>query len=465
MDVAAILLAAGEGKRMKSTSPKVLHPLCGKPMISYISDAVKKVKPRRFIVVVSKPAAKDVQTALGKDVEYVIQEQPLGTGHAVQSSQAVLKDFDGIILIVCGDTPLIAPETLKELVSYHEDKKAVATLLTAKVSKPYGYGRIIRGDGGIKKIVEDEDATLGELYIREVNTGTYCFSARKLFGALGKVRPTNVQKEYYLTDVIAVFNEEGEKVVGKQAEDEAEVLGVNSRIELADAEMILRARINEGFMAQGVTLIHPPLTYIDADVKIGKDTVIYPLTFLKGKTSVGKNCQIGPSCQIMDSEIGDGVEVSFAVLNEVRVESGARIGPFTNLRPGTEVGQDAKVGSFVEVKKSSIGKGSKVPHLSYIGDATIGKGVNIGAGTITCNFDGVKKHPTIIGDNAFVGSDTILVAPVKVGKGAYTGAGSIISKDVPPDSLGIERTEQKNIKGWTKGKRKTKNEKRKKGKR
>lgn len=460
MNLAAILLAAGEGKRMKSTSPKALHPLCGKPMISYISDAVREVKPKRFIVVVSKEAAKDVQTALGEGAEYVVQDRPLGTGHAVQSGQAALKDFDGTILVVCGDTPLIAPETLKELVSYHESKNAAATILTAKVSKPHGYGRIIRGDGGIKKIVEDKDATLGELYIREVNTGTYCFNARKLFTALSKIKPTNVQKEYYLTDVIAVFNEQNEKVVGKQAEDEAEVLGVNSRIELADAEMILRARINEEFMDQGVTLVHPPLTYIDADVKIGKDTVIYPLTFLKGKTSVGRNCQIGPSCQIIDSNIGDDVEVSFAVLNEVKVESGACIGPFSNLRPGTEVGQDAKVGSFVEVKKSTIGKGSKIPHLSYIGDATIGKGVNIGAGTITCNFDGVKKHPTVIEDNAFVGSDTILVAPVKVSKGAYTGAGSIISKDVPPDSLGIERTEQKNIKGWAK-QRKTENGKRK----
>lgn len=428
-------------------------------MISYISDAVKGVKPKRFIVVVSKEAAHDVQSALGKGVEYVVQDHPLGTGHAVQASEATLKDFDGTILIICGDTPLVAPETLKELISYHEGKKAAATILTAKVSNPQSYGRIIRGDGGIKKIVEDKDATLGELYIREVNTGTYCFDAGKLFTALNRIKPTNVQKEYYLTDVIAVFNEQHEKVVGKQAEDEAEVLGVNSRIELADAEMILRARINEELMAQGVTLIHPPLTYIDADVKIGKDTVIYPLTFLKGKTSVGRNCQIGPSCQIIDSKIGDDVEASFAVLNEVRVENGACIGHFSNLRPGTKVGEGAKVGSFVEVKKSTIGKGSKVSHLSYIGDATVGKGVNIGAGTITCNFDGVKKHLTVIEDNAFVGSDTILVAPVKVGKGAYTGAGSIISKDVPPDSLGIERTEQKNIKDWAKGKSKSKNQK------
>jgi bifunctional UDP-N-acetylglucosamine pyrophosphorylase/glucosamine-1-phosphate N-acetyltransferase len=341
---------------------------------------------------------------------------------------------------------------LRDLTRVHAKSAAAATVLTAKVSRPKGYGRIIRGDGGIKKIVEERDASPDELYIREVNTGTYCFDSKKLFRALQKIKPDNDQQEYYLTDVIEVLNSAGERVVAKQADDETEVLGVNSRVELADAEMILRARINESFMEKGVTLVHPPLTYIDADVEIGRDTIIYPLSFLFGKTVVGEGCHIGPSCQITDSVVEDGVMISFAVLDRVRIEKGAKIGPFSHLRPETRVGEGGKVGSFVEIKKGDIGKGSKVPHLSYIGDATIGKDVNVGAGTITCNFNGVTKNRTVIEDEAFIGSDSILIAPIKIGKGAYTGAGSIISKDVPADALGIERSEQKNIKGWAKRK-------------
>lgn len=456
MDVAVILLAAGEGKRMKSTYPKVLHRLCGKPMVNYIADAVRKVRPKRFLVVTSQEGAKAVGSELDRGVEVVVQDRPLGTGHAIQATKGVLKGFSGTILVVCGDTPLLTSETLKDLTKVHVRSEAVATVLTAKLSRPRGYGRIIRGDGGIKKIIEERDATPDERFIREVNTGTYCFDSKKLFRALQKIKPDNDQQEYYLTDVIEVLNSAGEKVVAKQAEDETEVMGVNSRVELADAEMILRARINEFFMEKGVTLVHPPLTYIDADVRIGRDTIIYPLSFLFGKTVVGEGCHIGPSCQITDSVVGDGVTMSFTVLERVRIEKGARIGPFSHLRPETTVGEGGKVGSFVEIKKTDIGKGSKVPHLSYVGDATIGKDVNVGAGTITCNFDGVAKNRTVIEDKAFIGSDSILIAPVKIGKGAYTGAGSIISEDVPADALAIERTEQRNIKGWAKRKLKLK---------
>lgn len=280
MDVAVILLAAGEGKRMKSTYPKVLHRLCGKPMVNYIADAVRKVRPKRFLVVTSQEGAKAVGSELDRGVEVVVQDRPLGTGHAIQATKGVLKGFSGTILVVCGDTPLLTSETLKDLTKVHVRSEAVATVLTAKLSRPKGYGRIIRGDGGIKKIVEERDATPDERFIREVNTGTYCFDSKKLFRALQKIKPDNDQQEYYLTDVIEVLNSAGEKVVAKQAEDETEVMGVNSRVELADAEMILRARINEFFMEKGVTLVHPPLTYIDADVRIGRDTIIYPLSFL-----------------------------------------------------------------------------------------------------------------------------------------------------------------------------------------
>lgn len=453
MKKAVILLAAGQGKRMRSSLPKVLHPLCGKPMVYFLNKAVSELKPDRFVIVVSPRSEQGVKEEVSRKAEIIVQDEPLGTGHAVIVARNLLKGFVGPVLVVCGDTPLLSSATMMGLLKTHKDKKAVATVLTAKVENPRGYGRIIRGNGGIKKIVEEPDATPNERHIREINTGTYCFEASVLFDALDYLKPTNVQNEYYLTDVIGMYTDQRMKVVAHQVEDETEILGVNSRIELADAEMIIRERINDEHMSRGVTVIHPALTYIDADVKIGKDTTVYPLTFLSGKTSIGERCTIGPSTRITDSSIDDDCRIEFSVVDDVKIASEVNVGPFARLRPGTKIEKEAKIGSFVEVKKTAVGEGSKVPHLAYIGDADIGNGVNIGAGTITCNYDGVRKNKTVIEDGAFIGSDTILVAPIRIGRGAYTGAGSTLRKDVPADSLGYEYAEQRVKEDWVKKKR------------
>ncbi len=450
MDIAIVLLAAGQGTRMKSEQPKVLHQVCGRPMVEYIVSAAETLKPKQFVAVVSPASAEQVSAALPRSAETVIQEDALGTGDAVRCALPLLKDFGGTIVILCGDTPLVTGDTLTDLVKKHKEREAAATVLTAKVDDATGYGRIIRGDGGVKRIVEHRDATEMELHIREVNTGTYCFDAAKLAAALQEITPANSQKEYYLTDVIGIFFDHREKVVPFQVEDSLETMGVNSRAQLADAEMIMQERINRAHMANGVTMIHPALTYIDAGVTIGSDTVIHPNTFINGATVVGSGCLLGPSTRVVESEVGDGCEITFSVVREASLADGVTVGPFANVRPGTKVGTKGKIGSFVETKKATIGAGSKVPHLAYIGDAEIGSDVNIGAGTITCNFDGTAKHKTTIGNGAFIGSDTILVAPVKVGKRAYTGAGSTITKDVPDDSLGVERTDQRVIKNWRK---------------
>ena len=450
MNIAIVLLAAGQGTRMKSDYPKVLHTLCGKPMVGYIAAAAAEIKPKRFITVVNPGSVEEVAAQLPKDAETAVQVEALGTGDAVRAATPSLSGFKGTIVLLCGDTPLITGRTLREMIKLHEDRKAAATVLTAKVDNPKGYGRIIRGSGGVKKIVEDRDATPTELCIREVNTGTYCFDSALLFEALEEIKPENSQKEYYLTDVIGIFFDRNEKVIALQVENETETLGINSRVQLADAEMIMQARINREHMLNGVTIIHPMLTYIDAGVKIGKDTIIHPNTFLNGNTIIGESCLLGPSSRIVESVVGDGSEITFSVVRESKLGASVKIGPFANVRPGCKIGDGGKVGSFVEVKKATFGDRSKVPHLSYIGDATVGQDVNIGAGTITCNYDGDDKYKTVIGDNAFIGSDTMLVAPVKVGKHAYTGAGSVITKDVPDDSLGVGRAEQRVILGWHK---------------
>lgn len=450
MNVAVILLAAGQGTRMKSAYPKVLHTLCGKPMVGYIADAAAEIKPKKFIAVVSPSSVDAIEAELPKGAETAVQAEALGTGDAVRAAIPALAGFKGTVVILCGDTPLVTGQTLREMIKLHEERKAAATVLTAKVDNPKGYGRIIRGNGGVKRIVEDRDATATELCIREVNTGTYCFDAELLFKALEEIKPENSQKEYYLTDCIGIFFNRNDKVIALQVEDETETLGINSRVQLADAEMIMQSRINREHMVNGVTIIHPMLAYIDAGVKIGKDTIIHPNTFLNGKTVVGEGCLLGPSSRIVESKIGDKTEITFSVVRKSTLGSGVKVGPFANVRPGCVIGDGGKIGSFVEVKKAHIGNNSKVPHLSYVGDAEIGQDVNIGAGTITCNFDGEEKYTTVIEDNAFIGSDTMLVAPVKVGKHSYTGAGSVITKDIPDDSLAVGRAEQRVIPGWKK---------------
>ncbi|AVX19268.1 UDP-N-acetylglucosamine pyrophosphorylase [Carboxydocella sporoproducens DSM 16521] len=451
--LAAVILAAGKGTRMKSRLPKVLHPVGGQPMVSHVMAACRTAGAQPVVLVIGH-GAEQVQATLGPEQVYVEQKEQLGTGHAVMQAETVLRDFEGDILVVCGDTPLLRGETLAALAQYHRQQEAVATVLTMTMANPTGYGRIIRDEQGqVAAIVEEKDATPEQKAIREVNSGTYCFQAQALFAALQQITPNNAQGEYYLTDVLAIFRQQGQKVAAWQLSDDTEVMGINDRVALAEANRLFRERINRQQMLAGVTILDPATTYIEAEVKIGADTVIYPNTHLTGKTTIGAGCQIGPDTKIMDSQIGDGVEIQFSVVLQAEIGNDCTIGPFAYLRPGTHLAAGVKVGDFVEIKNAVIGQGSKVPHLSYIGDAEIGSGVNIGAGTITCNYDGYKKSKTIIGDGAFIGSNSNLVAPVTIGAGSLVAAGSTIVKDVPADALGVARAPQKNREGWAKARR------------
>jgi len=449
-----VILAAGEGTRMKSSLPKVLHQICGKPMVKYVVETAKELNPRGMVAVIGY-GAHQVTSHVKDDAEIVIQEQQLGTGHAVRVAESVIGDFDGMLLVLCGDTPLLKSETLRKLIDIHRESKAAATILTAVLKDPVGYGRIIRDKKGlVAGIVEEKDVTFKQQKICEINSGTYCFDAKKLFVTLPELTRENEQREFYLTDVIGILKSRGEKIATHSVSDGCEVLGVNSRRELAKAEGIMRERIINGWMEEGVTFIDPLSTFVGPDVTLGQDTLIYPFTLLEGSTSVGRNCTIGPWAHLIDAQVGDEVEIRNGVIRESIIEDGVRLGPFCSLRPGTRIKKGAKIGTFVEVKSSDIGRKSKVPHLSYIGDATIGEDVNIGAGTITCNYDGIRKYKTIIEDGAFIGSDTMLIAPVKIGKNAATGAGSAIAQDVPDDSLAVERSQQKVIRDWSKKRKK-----------
>jgi len=453
MNLAVMVLAAGEGTRMKSLCPKVLHCICGQPILQYVMTEVRKLNPRETVVVVGHQAEK-VTSMLGKKVKVAIQDKQRGTAHAVMTAESSLLDYSGTIMIICGDTPLIRYETLSKLLKLHQNEKAAATLLSAKLSDPTGYGRIIRkANGTVERIVEEKDANEKEKRIAEINSGIYCFEKDELFTAIKKINCENAQKEFYLTDVIEILNGLNKKVAISIVEDSAEISGINSRKELAQAQALMQLRINDKVMEKGTTLIAPELTFIGPDVEIGRDTIIYPFSFLEGKTKIGMECCLGPSVHLTDVVVGKKVQMEKVVAENCVIEDEVNLGPFSRLRPGTRVKRGAKIGSYVEVKKSEVGEKSKVPHLSYIGDAIIGKNVNVGAGTITCNYDGVKKYQTIIEDDAFIGSDTMLVAPVKIGKNATIGAGSAISTDVPKDSLALERTEQRIIKDWSKKKR------------
>lgn len=457
MSFAVIVLAAGEGTRMRSSRPKVLHTICGKSMLHFVLESAKALQPDKTIVVVGHKSEEVMQAVPG--VDFAVQEEQRGTGHAVLMAESLLDGFDGAVIVLSGDTPLVRTETLNQLVRAHKSSGAAASILTARLKNPTGYGRILRyveDDPGsaVMAIVEEKDATEEQKKINETNSGIYCFDKKKLFKALSLVGTDNAQNEQYLTDVIKIFNDQGERIVASAATDPDEIMGVNSRVQLAEADKVMRRRINEGLMLRGVTIIDPDMTFISSDATIGKDTVIYPMTFIEGVTEIGESCTIGPSSRLVDCSIGDGVTVENSIVRESTIENGAGLGPFCHVRPGTLVKSGAKVGGFVEVKNSDIGTGSKVPHLSYIGDAQIGDYVNIGAGTITCNYDGANKYRTVIGDGAFIGSDTMLVAPVKIGDGAFTGAGSVISKDVPEGSLAVERTEQEIIDNWAKKRRK-----------
>ncbi|ADG81024.1 UDP-N-acetylglucosamine pyrophosphorylase [Thermincola potens JR] len=448
LDVAAIILAAGKGTRMKSDLPKVLHKAAGEPMICHVLHAVSKAGIEKTVVIIGH-GAEQVKELLGGQVEFALQAEQLGTGHAVMQTEEVLGSWSGDVLVLCGDTPLITSGTLKRLVTGHKTAGNTATVLTAILEDPSGYGRIIRGKSGdVEKIVEQKDASPEELRVKEINTGFYCFKARELYQALREITPVNAQGEYYLTDVLEIMKKKNLKVGAVTAEDSEEILGINNRSQLAQAEKVLRQRVAERHMLAGVTIIDPEATYIDSGVVIGTDTVIYPGSILEGDTQIGAGCIIGPNTRIVNSVLADNVNVQYSVILNAKVGAHTSIGPFAYLRPGTVLRENVKVGDFVEIKNSNIGAGSKVPHLSYVGDADVGEKVNIGAGTITCNYDGYKKSRTIIEDGAFIGSNTNLVAPVRVGKHAFTAAGSTITKDVPSEALSVERAKQVNYPNW-----------------
>lgn len=450
MRLAVVVLAAGKGRRMKSALPKVLHPALGRPLLNYVLDAIRGILPERIVVVLGYGAEK-VKEAINQDqIGYVLQSKQLGTGHAAGCAKKALQDFEGSIVILNGDFPLIRSETLKSLVDLHSKSRAAVSILTTVVENPYGYGRVVRSESGdVESVVEENDATPKERELREINSGAYCVESSFLWEALEHVCTENQQREYYLPDIINIASRNGKKVIAFVATDSEEVLGVNNRTELAGVEQVIRRRTNDFLMVSGVTIVNPETTYISTQVSIGADTVIYPNTFIYGNTKIGNECVIGPSVWIEDSQIGNEVNVKFSsFITEAQIEDRVTIGPFAHIRPETKILSGAKIGNFVEIKKSKVGRGSKVPHLSYMGDATLGDGVNIGAGTITCNYDGVQKHETIINDDVFIGSDTMLVAPIEIGKGATTGAGSTITKDVPPGALAIGRAKQIIIKDW-----------------
>jgi bifunctional UDP-N-acetylglucosamine pyrophosphorylase/glucosamine-1-phosphate N-acetyltransferase len=449
-DVHVVVLAAGKGTRMKSARPKVLHEVAGLPLIEHVVRASRVLNPATTTIVVGH-GGHDVQRELSSwpDLTFVTQEPQLGTGHALAQVEPRLRSARGQVVVLSGDVPRLRPATLEALSAAQQQTRAAAVVLSAVLEQPYGYGRLIRHDGRVVRIVEERDASDQERAIREVNAGIYAFAVEPLFDALGAIAPVNAQSEYYLPDLVAIYARRHQRVEAVAVENAAEIQGINSRGELAKVSRAMRQAKNEELMAAGVTIEDPATTYIEADVRVGPDTVIHPGVHLQGRTQIGAACELGPGVRILDSTLGDRVTVlDHSLITGSRIASGARIGPFAHLRPETMVGEDARIGNFVELKKTALGKGSKANHLAYLGDARIGEGVNVGAGTITCNYDGRVKHQTVIDDGAFIGSDSQLVAPVRVGRGAYVAAGSSITEDVPADALGIARARQVNREGW-----------------
>jgi bifunctional UDP-N-acetylglucosamine pyrophosphorylase / glucosamine-1-phosphate N-acetyltransferase len=452
LDLHVVILAAGKGTRMKSSSPKVLHRVAGKPMIAYVLEAARALSPKTTTLVTGymKDALQQALASHG-ELRFVTQEPQLGTGHALLQTAPLLEGKNGVLVLLSGDVPLLTHHTLGRLLGRHEDSGAAATVLTAMFEQPHGYGRIVRHDGHISAIVEERDASPAERAIREINSGIFAFSIGPLFGALRSVAARNAQGEYYLTDLVSIFRHQNLGVETVTIDDANEIRGINSRSELAEASRIVRQTKNNELMASGVTLEDPATTYVDAEVVVGADTVIHPNVYLEGKTKIGTACEIHSGTRIIGSTLGDGVIVrNYCVITDSRLASRVEIGPFAHLRPGSDLGESVHIGNFVELKKVAMGAGSKAGHLTYLGDATIGEKVNVGAGTITCNYDGEKKHQTVIEDGAFIGSDTQLVAPVKVGRGAYIGSGTTVREDVPAGALGVSAGKQRNIEGWRK---------------
>ena len=451
--IASIILAAGKGTRMKSEVVKVLHPILGLPMLSYpIALSLNGIKAEKTIVVVGYQADQIKERFKNLQVQFVLQEEQLGTGHAALQAIPFVKTFTGTALILCGDVPLVKADTLRVFIAAFGESHSTLSVLTTVVEDPFGYGRILRSpEGWLEKIVEEKDASEKERSIREINTGIYCVKAPFLIEGLGEIGKDNAQGEYYLTDLVEIAKKKGLRCSAHIVSDPVEVMGINTRVDLAMANEVLRQAKLKDLMLSGVTMVDPKTTYVDQTVEVGKDTILYPNCHLQGRTKIGERCIIEPNSMISDSVVGNEVTIrSNSVITESKIEEGGSIGPFSHLRPLSEVKTKAKIGNFVEVKKSVIGRGSKANHLTYIGNSTVGEYVNIGAGTITCNYDGFEKHPTIIGNRVFVGSNVELVAPVKVGDDSSIGAGTTVTKDIPAGALAISRTKQKNIKGWSK---------------
>lgn len=446
----AIILAAGKGTRMKSKLHKVLHQVCGKTMVEHVLTQLQAANIQNIVTVVGY-GADTVKDALGDQVRYALQKQQLGTGHAVMQTEDLLGELAGQTLVVSGDTPLFTAATFNYLFQYHEQHHAAVTILTSKAPDPTGYGRIVRNEIGIvERIVEQKDASVEEQAIHEINTGVYCFDNQKLFAALKRLTNDNAQGEYYLTDVIGILKEEGEIVTAYQMEDFDESMGVNDRSALAKATKIMQKRINTQLMKDGVTLVDPETAYIDTDVQIGQDTVIEGNVVIKGRTTIGADCLIGAGSRIEDSTLHDDVTIMSSTLERSEVHSGADVGPNSHLRPEAELGENVHVGNFCEVKKAYIGAGTKVGHLSYIGDATLGKNINVGCGVVFVNYDGTNKLHTNVGDHAFIGSNSNIVAPVNIAADSFVAAGSTITDSTEQFDMAIARARQVNKPGYAK---------------
>jgi bifunctional UDP-N-acetylglucosamine pyrophosphorylase / glucosamine-1-phosphate N-acetyltransferase len=444
----AVVLAAGKGTRMKSTLYKVLHSVCGKPMVQHVVDEVEKLDLAKIVTVVGH-GAEEVQNQLHNKSDFAFQTEQLGTAHAVMQASDLLRDEEGMTLVICGDTPLISAETMLSLCQHHEETNARATILTALTEEPDGYGRVVRNEQGhVEKIVEHKDASVEEKSIKEINTGTYCFDNKTLFESLSKVSNNNAQGEFYLPDVIEILKDQGDTVSAYQTENFEETLGVNDRVALSQAEELMRKRINKKHMLNGVTIIDSATTYISTDAVIGADTIIYPGTIIEGATRIGEQCIIGPNSELKECQIGNYTSVRYSVVHDSAIGENVAVGPFAHIRPKSMIGNEVRVGNFVELKNVTFGDRSKTAHLSYIGDAHIGTDVNIGCGSITVNYDGKNKFKTVVEDGAFVGCNSNLVAPVKVGKDAYVAAGSTITHDVPDKAMGIARERQINKEGY-----------------
>ena len=449
-DLHVVLLAAGRGTRMKSALPKVLHRVAGLPMVEHVLATAAALRPQTTVVVVGHQA--DVLSAAlsrRSGLTLVVQEPQLGTAHGLLATESALAGRSGSLILLSGDVPLLSLQTLKNLAGHHQSTGAALTVVTAFVDQPHGYGRIVRSGQQIARIVEERDASAAERRIREINSGIYAFALDGLFDAVRAVAAENTQGEYYLPDLVAIYRQRGRRIEAIRVENPDEIRGINSRVELAVVSQIVRQQKNAELMSAGVTIEDPSTTYIDRDVSVGPDTVIHPGVSLEGQTSIGGACEIHSGVRIVNSQIGDRVTVhNHCVIAGATIASDAAIGPFAHLRNEADIREGARVGNFVELKKTVLGAGSKSMHLAYLGDATIGERVNVGAGTITCNYDGTKKNPTIVEDGAFIGSGTELVAPVKVGKGAYVGSGTTVRENVPPGALAVSAGKQRNIEGW-----------------